>query len=358
MELSKIELEKYITQSLNMALAMNGETSYTNSFSIEISEKGFFFIPRTPAGYVISDELYEKIFLIANASLYPRYTLLKQNSAYFIPRETDDIHMQRALFFPWFKGISERLVVENLEKFSEGNQSQQISIMQNLNLNYNKVNSIIISGQSGSGKSYFTAYLLETLYRISRLIIIDPKRDSPSRWARAHNIPIIYPQANRSKSDFVSQVNEALSEVLTLIYERQSLLYENPNHEFEHLTVVIDECLALSEGVNKQIKDSFMSLLSQIALLGRATKIHLILVSQRFDYNAVPVSVREQANVLIQIGNISSKTTQFLFPDLNPEGIVIPIGKGTGLIQVIDDEHPYQVLPLLTPTFYMEEGIL
>lgn len=33
-------------------------------------------------------------------------------------------------------------------------------------------------------------------------------------------------------------------------------------HHFEHLTVVIDEVLALSEGVNKQIKESFMSLLN------------------------------------------------------------------------------------------------
>lgn len=146
--------------------------------------------------------------------------------------------------------------------------------------------------------------------------------------------------------------------MLHTIYERQEVLYQDPAHEFEHLTIVIDEVLALSEGVNKQIKDSFLSLLSSIALLGRATRCHLILVSQRFDFNAVPVSVREQANVLVQIGNISSKTTQFLFPDLNPEGIVIPIGKGTGLIQVIDSEHPYQILPLLTPTFYTERGIL
>lgn len=70
------------------------------------------------------------------------------------------------------------------------------------------------------------------------------------------------------------------------------------------------------------------------------------------------MSVREQANVLVQIGKISSKTIQFLFPDLDPEGIVIPMGKGTGLIQIIDSEHPYQVLPLLTPTFYTERGIL
>ena len=49
---------------------------------------------------------------------------------------------------------------------------------------------------------------------------------------------------------------------------------------------------------------------------------------------------------------------QFLFPDLDPEGIVIPIGKGTGLIQIIDNEHPYQVLPLLCPTYYTKKGIL
>lgn len=59
----------------------------------------------------------------------------------------------------------------------------------------------------------------------------------------------------------------------------------------------------------------------------------------------MPVSVREQMNVLVQIVNINSKTVQFLFPDLDPSGIVIPIGKGTGLIQVIDNEHPYTKLP-------------
>ncbi|MEJ7453800.1 cell division protein FtsK, partial [Staphylococcus xylosus] len=55
---------------------------------------------------------------------------------------------------------------------------------------------------------------------------------------------------------------------------------------------------------------------------------------------------------------INKKTTQFLFPDLDPEGIVIPIGKGTGLIQVIDSESPYQVLPLLCPTYYTKAGVL
>ena len=357
---SKQVLEAYILQSLNMALGslIQGETSYTNSFDCKISDNGFYFLPRLPAGYIIDDNLYHKIFLIANAALYPQYTLLKQNSAYFVPVKTDDIHTQRALFFPWKKGISERLVIPDLEKFSSNISGNKIPIMKDFEINYDKVVGILLAGNSGSGKSYALTYLMSVLKNFSDLIIVDPKFDTPSRWARENNIPVIHPQKNRSKSDFVSEINEKLSQCLNLIQERQEILYRNPKHEFKHLTIVIDELLALSEGVNKNIKESFFALLSQISLLGRATRVHLCLVSQRFDHSTLPVSCREQMNVLLQIGNISKKTTQFLFPDLDPEGIVIPVGKGTGLIQVIDNEHPYQVLPLLCPTYYTKKGIL
>ena len=360
MPLSQKALGQYLLQSLNMALGslMQGETSYTNSFTITIFEDGFVFIPRLPAGYLIDDDLYQKIFLIANAALYPRYTLLKQNSAYFIALDTDDIHVQRGLFFPWKKGISERLVIPDLEAFASHQKGKTIPIMKNLTIDYDKVTHLAIAGNSGSGKSYALTYFLSLLKSMSELILVDPKFDTPSRWARENAIPVIHPQQNRSKSDFVSEINESLSDCLNLIQKRQDILYDDPDHAFDHLTIVIDEVLALSEGVNKAIKESFFSLLSQIALLGRATKVHLLLVSQRFDHTSIPISVREQLNVLIQIGNVSKKTVQFLFPDLDPEGIVIPIGKGTGLIQIIDNEHPYQVLPLLCPTYYTKKGIL
>ena len=354
------ELAQYLLQALNMGLGaiMQGETSYTNSFDIKILQDGFLFIPRLPAGYIIDDELYQKIFLIANATLFPRFTVLKQNSAYFLALETDDIHVQRALFFPWKEGVSERLVIADLDHFVLKEENNVIPIMRNLSLDYNKVTSMAIAGNSGSGKSYALTYFLSLLKKFSDLIIVDPKFDTPSRWARENGISVLHPKRNRSKSDFVSEINENLSSCLNLIQERQEILYENSEEEFKHLTIVIDEVLALSEGVNKTIKDSFFSLLSQVALLGRATRVHLLLVSQRFDHNTIPVSVREQLNVLIQIGNINKKTTQFLFPDLDPEGIVIPVGKGTGLIQIIDNEHPYQVLPLLCPTYYTKKGIL
>jgi len=273
--MTKRELEQYLLQSLNMGLGslMQGETSYTNSFDCKILDDGFLFLPRLPAGYIIDDDLYQKIFLIANASLYPRYTLLKQNSAYFMALDTDDIHIQRGLFFPWKVGVSERLIISDLDSFTKSHEKDIIPIMKNLVLDYNNVTSLAIAGNSGSGKSYTLTYLLSHLKQISNLIIIDPKFDTPSRWARENGIAVIHPRRNRSKSDFVSEINENLSDSLNLIQQRQEILYVNPNHRFDHLTIVIDEVLALSEGVNKTIKDSFFSLMSQIALLGRATKV-------------------------------------------------------------------------------------
>ena len=50
------ELEQYLLQSLNMALGsmMQGETSYTNSFTCKVTEEGFYFLPRLPAGYIVA----------------------------------------------------------------------------------------------------------------------------------------------------------------------------------------------------------------------------------------------------------------------------------------------------------------
>lgn len=353
-----LQLEKYITSTIDMALGQDGETSFNNSFQIKVTKDGFYYIPNMPAGYAIDNALYQRIFGAVNAAVYPRRTLLKQSSMYLVPLDTNDIHVQRALFFPWINGVSKRLVIPNLSNYVKTNvKLTTIPVMQNFTVNYDKVVGGIIAGNSGSGKSYFLTYLLECLRTITErnnLIVVDPKMDTPTRWAKVHQIKVIYPQSTRSKSDFVNQVSQVLSEALKLIYQRQKKLLQNPQADFKHVTIVIDEVLALTEGINKAIKESFFSLLSQIALLGRATRIHLILVSQRFDYNTIPISVREQLNLRIQLGNINKKTTAFLFPDLDPSGIVIPMGKGTGLIQVIDDEHPYQVLPLLCPTYYLK----
>lgn len=354
------ETSRYITQCLNMALDLSGETSYTNSFKVTVKSDGFLFIPRMPASYPLDNDLYQKIYKIANAALYPYKSLLKQSTMYLIATNEVDFGSKRAFYYPW-TDVSKRLEITDMKSYLASNTSKGIDIMQDVSIDYDKVTSILIAGNSGSGKSYALTYLLTILHLkdISDLYIIDPKCDVPARWAHAYGLDsqTLIPLKEMSNSDFVNRCNEILSTLVTTIYERQRFLYRNPHHQFKHVTVCIDEVLALTDGLPKKIKDSFFSLLSQISLLGRATKVHLLLISQRFSNDAIPIAVREQANVCLQLGNINKKTTQFLF-DIDPDGILVPTGKGTGLFQITDNTHPFQVLPLLTPTYKVKDGIL
>ncbi|MER0122764.1 AAA family ATPase [Streptococcus sp. ZJ100] len=360
MILSNNLLENHLTQAINMGLALEAENSYNHSFKINVSDNGVQFIPFIPAGFILTDELYQKIFQIIAVAVYPYKTVLKQNSANIVQTGIDDIHGSRAFEFPWIDGVPERLVIKNIKLYSHQlSGSNRIPLMAHgiADINIDKMTTVIISGNSGSGKSYCLTYLLEMLKPKSDLVVIDPKSDSPSRFCRDNHIDVIAPYSNRSKSDFITQINESLSKAVDLIHERQQLLYNNPNQSFKRFTIVIDEVMALTEGIPKQLKEIFFSLVSQIALLGRATKVGLILVSQRFDHQTIPTSVRDQANVLIQVGIVNSRTTQFLFPDFDPTGLVIPTGQGTGLVQIMDSDSPHQVLPLLTPTYYYNGGM-
>ena len=223
--------------------------------------------------------------------------------------------------------------------------------MKNYRIDFNRIVHCLIAGSSGSGKSYALTYLISVINQFAHVTVVDPKCDSISRYCLKQNIPVLYQEKDFSSDEFVSKVNSLLKVELDTIYQRQSELLENPSKKFQHRCLVIDELLALTSLTSKNVKDTFFALLSNIALLGRATSVHLILVSQRMDTNALPIAVREQCNFLIQLGLINRKTTTFLFPDLDSEtGIVIPNGKGTGIVQVIDGITPPNVMPLLVPT--------
>lgn len=353
-----------LKQALNLGLGSSSSTeatSYTGSFDVDVSEKGFAFIPRIPASYLIDNSLYENIFKIANVVCFPYYTIVKKPTMDLTEWNSNDFHSQRALWFDWLP-VSHRVKVP--ENYIEKNRSHSIPIMSHYFVNFDDVTSVLIAGNSGSGKSYFLSYLLNFLHgvnessKISDLFVIDPKKDSPSRWCKARGVECIFPTKEGATGDFVADITEALSRFVKIIYARQDQLYKNPNCKFSHICIIIDELLALTESIPKKIKDAFFSMISTISLMGRSTNVHLVLVSQRFDASTIPVVVRQQANLKIQLGVISSATTRFLFEDLDPNGILIPSGRGTGLISFNDNKKISQVLPLQTPTFEAPQGVL
>lgn len=351
-------ISRYLLQNLNTALDV-GENSYTGSFSVKIKDdnSGFLYIPTLPVSYPLDTELYFKIAHIAAGVLYPYKTLLTQNNAYFVPLEKSDPNTARAFFFPWINGIPTRLIIdENLNDFIKKYSKQTaLPLMDNnFSLDMTKINHIAISGSSGSGKSFFSRYLIENLRTFSDIfVIVDPKLSSLYQLGKQFNIPVLSPNNKTNLNGFITQVNEKLGEALNLIYERQETLINDPNAEFNKTYIVIDELLALTTGATKSARDTFSQLLTSIALLGRETKVSLFLISQRFDYTAFGgnVAIRDQINCSVLLGEINKNTAQFLFPDANVDSIVVPIGSGTGIIKIVDGCHHPQIMPFLAPTY-------
>ncbi|MEG3267086.1 cell division protein FtsK [Streptococcus suis] len=344
---------EYLTQCVEIGLGNSSISATTNSFQFIYGDNYLDFIPRFPCAYILDNHLYQHIFQILSTSAYPMLTFLKQPSAYIVKRDSQTINTSRAFRFPFFKGIPERLIYQKLSDIRV--QNERFELMKNYQIDFNRIVHCLIAGSSGSGKSYALTYLISVIQQFAHVIVVDPKCDSITRYCLKHKLSVLYQERDFSADEFVSKVNGLLKTELDTIYQRQAELLENPSKKFQHRCLIIDELLALTSLTSKNVKDTFFALLSNIALLGRATSIHLILVSQRMDTNALPIAVREQCNLLIQLGLINRKTTTFLFPDLESEtGLVIPNGKGTGIVQVIDGITVPNVMPLLIPTITEE----
>ena len=151
----------------------------------------------------------------------------------------------------------------------------------------------------------------------------------------------------------MTTTNEVLSKILNLVYRRQEELLETPNKTFTPVYVCINELLSLNQLASKQAREAFAQLLSSISLLGRATSVKLILISQRFDATSLGglTATREQISCTFLLGEINNNTTQYLFPNQNLDNIVVPIGLGTGIIKFTGENNAKYTMPLLTPSY-------
>lgn len=349
------EIANHCKQAINMALNKDGETSYTLSFDIKATEKGLNFIFYSPSALLLNQDLYNRLTAIISTNVYPYFTVFPQPAPLLIPWETNNMHKARAWAFPWKRGIPKRLVVNDVDSFLDLNTKDgNIWLMKNYCVNIHSLTSVAIMGLSGSGKTMLTKWLNSNVARMGKVITIDPKGSKDLVWwARDNDQEIIYPSPDISKSDFLSKVNDKLSQVLRSVYLRQSDYLKSPdniNRNFPPIVVTIDELSALTTGANKRIVESFFSLLQTITLLARESNVHLILISQELDAKTIPTSVRSQCNLRILMGLVNSKSCQYLFPDFDVSSIVVPSGVATGIIQKINSNEVPAITPFLAPT--------
>ena len=190
----------------------------------------------------------------------------------------------------------------------------------------------MISGSSGSGKSYFAnEVVIQAIVKGWKVVICDLKRSYG-----------LY----RDFSDYVYEVEDILEKLLSVesdMSERmerlQPELDRNPrvlavDIGYKPKLVVIEEYISLQASLDKKKKDELERVVKNLSVLARQSSIHLMIVMQSAGTENIQSTTRSNLTKVL-LGNAQSNILTSTFGN----GVDIPnvnskLNKGEGLIQL------------------------
>ena len=192
-----------------------------------------------------------------------------------------------------------------------------------------KVNHVLVAGITGSGKTNFCRNIvLNCLLKRYETIVLDIKE----------SYGVFEPYITQ-----ISEPKAILSKLLEIeneMIERQKALKEaykiNPDTVakdigYVPIYVIIEEMKALGNLLDKDDKKEFDRVTNNLAVLARASSIHLISVMQNPSTKDIDTTTRGQFETRILLGNNQSNIEATVFgenPEIPYKGIKLGIGQG------------------------------
>lgn len=232
--------------------------------------------------------------------------------------------------------------------FSNGVDSINISNKQNLRSNiegirlnneliwnFDKQPHALVTGATGSGKTYFLAYLLQALNEQNADIkILDPKMSDLYQMGKHLNFNVGYS---------INQVDKILRETIEELENRQKYMIENSkgfgcsyrDYGYKPIFIFFDEVGAFMSKANSEdskVAKSIQNRLNNIILMGRQLGIFAILCTQRPDAKNIGGDLRDQLSLRVALGMMSSDGYSMVFGSEFRDLKLVENGQGVGFI--------------------------
>ena len=206
----------------------------------------------------------------------------------------------------------------------------------------------LIAGETGSGKGILTQGLLLQLITFNapdraELILVDPKKGVDFTWlngAPHMKVPVI------TEIDGAANIFDILVQQMDERYERlarvgtQNILQYNgkvaPKEQMRRIFLVHDEMGAWM-AQEKEYQHVVMSAVANLGMKARAAGIHLTLITQRADADAVPARLRDNMGNRLCLKVQNSTGSRMV---LGVRGAERLLGKGhMSCIMALPDDH-------------------
>ncbi len=197
-------------------------------------------------------------------------------------------------------------------------------------VNINDYPHFLISGASGSGKSYLANQIVvQAIIKEWQVVICDLKR--------SYGLYRAYADYSYEIDDIIEKLQSVESEMNLRMQKLQPELDKNPRAlavdiGYKPMLVVIEEYISLISSLDKKQKEEVERCVKNISVLARQSNIHLMIVMQSAGTENINSTTRSNLTKVL-LGNAQSNIMTATFGT----GVDIPntkMNKGEGLIQL------------------------
>lgn len=248
-----------------------------------------------------------------------------------------------------------------------------LQISKGIDWKYDTFYNVLISGNVGTGKSYTMFAIIGQLFQVTKFVyIIDPKRSDLAGLKHVpelkNNVFSVASEINQAVIDFYTKMMARAEKIEAIKSSGQVGSYKD--FGFTPYFLVFDEFGAYYEmndrlaydDPTKASYETAMSNLREIAMLGRELGFYILIGMQRPDAGSLPMAIRNQLNMRINMGVPTPEIEKMVFPDNEKQ--LRPLSshlKGWGFIKIGDSQVRSFFAPEVPKDFnlheYMRENI-
>ena len=199
-------------------------------------------------------------------------------------------------------------------------------------VNVNDYPHFLISGASGSGKSYFVNELvIQAIIKEWEVVILDLKR--------SYGLYRDFTDYSYELDDILEKLKSVESEMHLRMEKLQPELDKNPrvlavDIGYKPKLVIIEEYISLQSSLDKKQKEELERIVKNISVLARQSNIHLMIVLQSAGTENIQSTTRSNLTKVL-LGNAQSNILHSTFGNnIDIPNINTKLNKGEGLVQL------------------------